>query len=215
MVIWVKNTMFFGSFAISAMSANLSPADLFQLRQFGVVFLLSGQPQIGQGDRIEIVVRQGDIAEALAPQLDNFFNDALKTPLPRFLPIGAPDRAKRAVLGATTHRLHRSPHIFVRRQQVPARGNKLVRVDPASLVDLFWLALHASVQHLGPDDVAIALDHAVRMPTIQGFFGVKRGVNAAIDYPGAALSCLAADFIAPQGIPGVDPDADKVSRLND
>ena len=118
------------------------------------------------------------------------------------------------MLRATTNRLHRGPHIFVRRQQVPAGGNKLVRVDPAPLVDLFRLALHAGLQHLGPDDVAIALDHAVRVAALQRFFGVKRGVNAAIDHPGAALSRHAADFIAAQGIPGMNPDADKVSRLD-
>ena len=74
--------------------------------------------------------------------------------------------------------------------------------------------MDASVQHLGPDDVAIALNHAVRVATLQRFLGVKRGVNAAIDHPGAALSRQTTDFIATQGVSGMNPDADKISGLN-
>ena len=52
------------------------------------------------------------------------------------------------------------------------------------------------------------------MTALQRFFGIERSVDAAIDNPGAALPRHAAHFIAAQGVPGVNADAHKVSRLD-
>ena len=43
---------------------------------------------------------------------------------------------------------------------------------------------------------------------------VQRGVNAAIDHPGALLARQAADFISTQGVSGMNPDADEIAGLN-
>ena len=66
----------------------------------------------------------------------------------------------------------------------------------------------------GPDEVAVALDDRVRLALLQGLFGIQRGVNAAIDDPGAALARHLADLVAAQSVAGVDADADDVPGLN-
>ena len=46
------------------------------------------------------------------------------------------------------------------------------------------------------------------------FVGIKGGVNAAIDHRGAGGARRPAHFVATQGVPRVDTDADDVARLN-
>src|ERR1700679_3548366 len=100
------------------------------------------------------------------------------------------------MLGTTTNRLHRSPHVLVGRQQIPAGRNKLLRIDFAALVNLLRSALDAGLQHLSPDHIAIALYNRVRMTTLQCFLWVERGVDAAVDPPGAAVPRHTANLVA-------------------
>src|SRR5260370_19995204 len=54
----------------------------------------------------------------------------------------------------------------------------------------------------------------MRAAELMAFFGIKRGVNAAVVHPGSALAGEAADLQAPIHIRGVDADADYVARLD-
>ena len=45
----------------------------------------------------------------------------------------------------------------------------------------------AVAKRFGPDHVAIAFDHRVRAAQFERFFGIKRGVDAAVDDPRASL----------------------------
>jgi hypothetical protein len=54
----------------------------------------------------------------------------------------------------------------------------------------------------------------VGFAALERFVRKQRGVNAAIDDPGAAGARHAADRVSAQGIAGVDADADDVAGLN-
>ena len=81
--------------------------------------------QIGQRDRIEVVVGERDEPEPAAPQLHDLLDDAVAPALARPLAVGLPHRAERAVLRAAAHGLHRRPHVSIRRHQVPARRQQI------------------------------------------------------------------------------------------
>ncbi len=83
---------------------------LFELRD---VVLLAGEAEIGEGDGIEVVVGQGDEAEADATKTDDLVDDRLEGALARLLPIGAPDAAEGAVFRAAANGLDGGPHVFV------------------------------------------------------------------------------------------------------
>src|ERR1700733_7094398 len=90
---------------------------------------------IGERDRVEVVVGQRDETEPQAAQRHDLFDYHVGGGLPRLFSVRAPDGTKRAVLGAAANRLHRSPHVTVRRKQVPARGLKIFGRDAAAFVD--------------------------------------------------------------------------------
>ena len=71
-----------------------------------------------------------------------------------------------------------------------------------------------SVTVYAPGDIAVAFDYSVSVAALKGFFGVEGGVDAAVDDPGSALAGDAADFVAAQGVAGVDADADNVAGLD-
>ena len=127
----------------------------FELSHSGGVLLQPGQVQVGESDRVEIVISQGDKAKSQAAQLDHFFHDHIRGPLPGTLPIGAPDRAERAMLGASAHGLHRRPHITTARNQFPAGGHETAGLDLASVVDRLRSAFFAVGQRHRPGHVAI------------------------------------------------------------
>jgi hypothetical protein len=54
----------------------------------------------------------------------------------------------------------------------------------------------------------------VGLAAFEGFFGEEGGVDAALDDPGSAFSGDAADFVAAEGVAGVDADADDVAGLD-
>ena len=64
----------------------------------------------------------------LPPERDNFSDDIVDAALARLLPVRAPHRTERAMLRATANGLHRTPHVFVGRQQIPSRGDERARL---------------------------------------------------------------------------------------
>ena len=109
-------------------------AHRLQLAQPMVIILLLGQLQVFERDRIEVVVRESNEAKSHAAQLDNFPDDRIRGALAGALAVRAPHRTKRAVFGASAHGLHRSPHVAIAPQQIPARRQELVRLDTPPLI---------------------------------------------------------------------------------
>jgi hypothetical protein len=65
-----------------------------------------------------------------------------------------------------------------------------------------------------PGQVAIAGHHRVRRSQFSRFLRVQGGVNATENYVSSAGARLPADFIAPQGVGGVNADAHRVAALD-
>src|SRR4051812_13553366 len=105
-----------------------------KLIQLLLIVLPFGQSQIGQCDRVKIVVGQSDEAEPLATQFHDFSDNAVRSPLPWTLTIGAPHRAKRAVFWAASNGLNRSPHVAVSWKQIPTRWRETIGFDPSALI---------------------------------------------------------------------------------
>src|SRR6185437_3209318 len=152
-----------------------------------------------------------DEAKSETAQRNNLFNHALVTPQARLLPVGAPDAAKGAMLRASAGSLHGGPHVLVGPHQFPAGGQEIVAGDAAAFVQPAGCAGKAIGDDRRPDDIPIAPDDGVGVPAFERFLGVKGGVNAAVDYPGAPFARHAADLVAAQCIAGVDADADYVA----
>jgi len=87
----------------------------------------------------------------------------------------------------------------------------VLRIDLSAFVDRVHLAVEAPLDSLSPGDVAVAFDDGVAVTEVECLVRVERGVYAAIDDEGAPCAGDPADFVSPQGIAGVDPDADDVS----
>jgi hypothetical protein len=67
---------------------------------------------------------------------------------------------------------------------------------------------------LAPGDVSVAFDYGVGVASFEGFFGKEGGVDAAVDDPGSAFAGDATDFVAAEGVAGVNADADDVVGLD-
>ncbi len=168
--------------------------------------------QVFERHRIEIVVGERDEAEAETPQLHQFLDHRIRLAHARLLAVGAPHRTERTVLGTAAHGLHRRDHVLVARQQVPARLQHRGAFDLAALVDPLRFAGFAVGNHHGPDAIAVALDHGMSAAVFERLVREQARVNAAVHDVGAALAGRAADFVAAQGVEGVDPDPDDVAR---
>ncbi len=186
-------------------------AQRFELRQARLVVLPPRHREVGQRDRVEVVVGQRNESVAAAAQLHDLTDDRVDDALSWLLPVGTPHRAERAVLRAATHRLHRAPHVAPFGQQVPARGDEAARVDAAAVVDRLRRARRHIVEHLRPDDVAVALDDDVRAAEIARFLRKQRGMDAAVDDGGAARADQRPDLVAAERVTGVNADADDVA----
>ena len=125
-------------------------ADGLQFLDLMLVALPLGVLDVGERDRVEVVVGQRDETESQAAQRHDLLDHHIGGALPRLLAVGAPDRTERAVLGAAANRLHRRPHVTVRRQQVPARGFELLRRHAAAFVDFLRRVARAIAQRLRP-----------------------------------------------------------------
>lgn len=190
-------------------------ADSGEFLDLSHVVLFTGEAQIGQGNGIEVIVCQGDEAETDLPELDDLVDDGLEGALTGLLSIGAPHAAERAVFGAPAYGLHRGPHVFVSWHQVPARGEEFAAADPAAVINLLPQSARQAVGNdLSPGDVAISFDDRMRLTAIEGFLGEERGVDATVDDPGSAFARDVANFIAAQGIAGMDADTDNVAGLD-
>src|SRR4029078_12574646 len=110
---------------------------------------------VGWGDGDELVARQGDKAEAAAAQVYDLLNDGIRRALAGALSIGTPNGTEGAVFGASSHGLHRRPHIAVGRQQIPAGLLKFARFHSSSVVDPFRCARHTITDHAVPNDITI------------------------------------------------------------
>ena len=117
------------------------------------------------------------------------------------------------MLRASAHGLHGGPHVFVRGNQVPARGQELAAANAAAFVDLLRRARMQSATTLPQAMSPSPFTTAVRLAALEGLLGKQRGVNPAVDDPCAALARHPAHFIAAQGVAGVDADAHDVARL--
>jgi hypothetical protein len=175
-----------------------------------LVVAAASHRQIFQRHWIEIVVGERNEAEAEAAKLDDFLDNAIDRTLARFLAVGPPDRAERAMLRAAANGLHRCPHVLVLGQQVPARGPEFVAADPPALVERLRVAREALAHDLTPHEIAIAFDDGVCVPVLQHFVGKQGGVDAAVNDPGALFAGNFADFVAADGVAGMDADADDI-----
>jgi hypothetical protein len=119
------------------------------------------------------------------------------------------------VLRAAADGLDGGPHVLVAGHKVPAGGEELSALDASAFVDLLRGSAGEDVgDGFTPGDVAVAFDYGVGVSAFEGFFGEEGGVDAAVDDPGSALAGDAADFVAAEGVAGVDADADDVAGLD-
>ena len=135
MVICVKKTMSFGSLASSAISAVSLGAGFEKGGEFFRIILLAGEAEISQRDGVEVIVSEGDEAKSESTEINNFVDDFFEGALPRLLAIGAPDRAKGAVLWAATDGLHGGPHVFIGLHKIPAGGKEVFALNLAAVID--------------------------------------------------------------------------------
>ena len=118
------------------------------------------------------------------------------------------------MLRAAADGLHRRPHVAVLGQQIPARLEHRLRLRRDRLRRcVCGCAGEHAVDDDRPDAVAVALDDRVRAAELERFFGIQRGVDAAVNDLRAALARQPSDLVAAQGVAGVDADADDVARL--
>ena len=143
-------------------------ADGGELVDFGGVALLAGEAEVGLGDGIEVVVGEGDVAEADTAEGDDFVDDGLELALAGLLAVGAPDAAERAVLGAAADGLDGGPHVLVEGHEVPAGGEELVALDAAALVDVLEVSGDAIGNGAAPGDVAVTFDDGVGFAAFEG-----------------------------------------------
>lgn len=99
--------------------------------------------------------------------MHNFFYDNVGGALTRTLAIRTPDRAKRAMLGATTNRLHRCPHVTIARDQIPSGRNEIGGLNLATYIDRLRSTLLTVGESLCPNNVSITLHYRMRSPKIE------------------------------------------------
>ena len=69
-----------------------------QLLDLGLIVLLSRESKIGQGYRVEIVIRKSDKPESDAAEFYDFIHNPLKLSLSRLLAIRSPHATKGTML---------------------------------------------------------------------------------------------------------------------
>src|SRR6185295_1509363 len=96
-----------------------------------------GGGEIGERHRIKVIVGEDDESKSLAAQRDDLADDVGYATLSRFLSVGSPHRAERAMLGTAADGLDRPPHVSPVRQEVPSCRRKLLAADAPALVREF------------------------------------------------------------------------------
>ena len=130
----------------------------------------------------------------------------------RSLSVRPPDRAERAVLRASAHRLHRGPHVAPGRQQIPPTRKEGIAFEPTTLVLDARSAGRTVAEDLGPCAVTIASDHGVRATELARLVRIQRCVDAAEHDIRACCPGRGADFVATECVACVDADTDDVTR---
>lgn len=124
----------------------------------------------------KVVVGQRYETEPSSAEVEDLLDDDVHSTLSRRLTIGSPDRAERAVLRTTPHRLDRTPHVASLRQQLPARGDESIGIDTSGLIDGLQRTARRIAEYDRPDDVAVTLDHGMGAAQAERLVGVERGV---------------------------------------
>ena len=125
-------------------------------------------------------------------------------PLPRFLSVRSPHRTERAVLRTAANGLHRRPHVFVGRDEIPPGLKERAGVDFAPFVDQLRGAGGAIVDREAPGDVAVPLHHGVRAAERVRLFRVERRVDTPEHDPGPAFARDPANLVAAQSVARMD-----------
>src|SRR5215472_568292 len=118
------------------------------------------------------------------------------------------------MFGASADGLHRSPHVAIARNQVPARLNKIAGFDLTAAVERLRSPGATIPQHLCPDNVSIAFHDGMGAAKFPRFFGKKSGVNSAENHISATLSRQLSNFVSAQRVRRMNANADGISRLN-
>ena len=194
-------------------SHQLEPLRAQRLECLELVRILAarGHVEVGQRDRIEVVIRQRDEPKPETPEGDDLLDHGVRGALARFLSVRPPDGTERAVLGAAADGLDRRPHVAVGRQQVPPRLQELSGLDAAAFVDALLGAGEAIVDDAPPHPVAVSLHHRMRAAELVRLVRVERGVDPSVDHFCAGGVGGASDFVSSERVTGMDADADDVS----
>src|SRR5512146_146064 len=91
-----------------------------------------GELQVIQSDGVEVVISQRDKTKTQSAQLDNLLDDSIRGALAGALAVSAPNRAEGAMLGAAAHGLHRSPHVPIAWNQIPAGRDEVAGFNATS-----------------------------------------------------------------------------------
>ena len=182
--------------------------ELFEMRR---VLPPRGHAEVFERHRVEVVVGEDDEAEPFAPQRHHFLEHPIDRALPRALPVGAPHRTERAVLGAPAHRLHRRHHVLAFGHQVPARRHEGVPFDAPSVITRAKRSRKTVLHRLRPRIIAIPRDDGVRRAELLGLLGKKRRVNAAEHDGGTRGPGGVPYLVAAPGVARVDADPDDVA----
>ena len=118
------------------------------------------------------------------------------------------------MLRTAANRLHGTPHVPAFRQQLPPRGHEAIGIDTSTLIDRLQRSVHRVIENERPDHVAVATNDRMRASELPRLVRIQRGVDPSEHDGCTSRSRLRADLVATQGVAGMDPDADDVSRLH-
>ncbi len=178
----------------------------------GFVRAAARRGEIRKRHGIEIVVGEQDESEAASSERYDFADHVIDATLSRLLPVGAPHRAKRAMLRTAADRLHRSPHVFVGGQQIPSRGDERAAFDSPAVIKRLERPRDVVVEHGRPDHVAVTLDYGMGRAVFPCLVGIESGMNAPEDDRRAALAGDTSELISPQGVGGVNANPHDITR---
>ena len=100
------------------------------------------------------------------------------------------------------------------RQQLPARGDESIGIDPSRLIDGLQSTACRIAEHEWPGNVAVAFDDSVGSPETERLVRIERGVNAAKGHGGPASPRQLAKLVSAKGVAGVNADPDDIAGLN-
>ena len=120
-------------------------------------------------------------------------------------------RSRTNSASGTPHGLDRSQHVAAVRQKVPSGRAKGGAADPSPFVDTLQSTGGAILEHLAPDDVAVAPHNTVGGTVLVRFVGEQRRVNATEHHVGAALAREPSQRISAERIARMNADPDDIA----